>query len=88
MEANRYYLQGYSHGLELVAEQVRKLSYGNQTHEELLAVINGIIVALHQGKSEVDKMLSEEQEAFEQLMVVVSNGEELLSLLKTQKEGI
>jgi hypothetical protein len=65
MEANKYYLQGYNYGLDLVEEQVRKLSYGNQTHEELLAVINDIIVTLHQGKSEIDKMLSEELMAFE-----------------------
>jgi hypothetical protein len=83
---SRKYLIGYSDGLEVVAEQIKKLAHGEQSYDELLAVINGIIVALHNGQREVTEALSEEQEAFDELMVVVNNGEELLSLLKHAQE--
>jgi hypothetical protein len=82
MEANKKYLAGYGDGLEIVAEQIKRLAYGDQSHKELLDVINGIIGALHQGKEEITNHLGIEKEAFDNLLVVVNNGEDLISLIK------
>lgn len=72
------YLEGYSDGLEIVAEKLKRLSYGANTQDEILETLNGVIHAVYQGRAEIVGMKEElEQQEFH-------NGIKLLII----KEGI
>lgn len=60
-KANEAYLTGLSDGLEIVAEKIKRHATGETTIPELTAMLNGIIIAIHQGKEYVADGMQELQ---------------------------
>lgn len=55
-QVNNDYLVGYSDGLEIVAEKLKRLAYGQNTSEEILDTLNGVIQAVYKGRAEIQEM--------------------------------
>ena len=81
-ELTKAYLTGYSDGLELMAENLKRFAYGDMTNEQVLATINGAIVAMHQTQTQMYDLDGTDDE---QLFAISVSNDAIAGILRSMK---
>ena len=83
-ELTKAYLTGYSDGLELMAENLKRFAYGDMSNEQVLATINGAISAMHQAQTQVYDLEGTDDE---QLFAISVSNDAIAGILRSMNSS-